>query len=192
MTATLPTTNIWQNADGLRVKFGLAEADRTGAFVGEYEDLAGGNEHVTHAVVDLAVVAASTSPYILSPTVSIPNGAYIRMVDVIPTVETAGSNANLDFGLVDQDCATELDFNGLLAAADIFNAGTDLGKVFTYYPATQDSAGVAVSATTEGGALLGTILTNTGLLCMNYDTAAFTAGRLSIKVYWSMPIVPNS
>lgn len=192
MVATLPTTNIWQNSDGLRIKFGTAEADRTGAYVGQYASTDAGNEMVTHAIFDLATVAASTTPYILSPTVSIPNGAYIRYVTVQVNVETAGVNANLDLGLIDQDCATEIDFDGLLAAADIFNAGTDLGKYFVYSPAGQAVDGTAAAATTEGGALLGTFITNTGLLTARYDTAAFTAGRLSVKVYWAMPVVPNS
>lgn len=184
MVATLPTANIWQNSDGLRVKFGPAEADRTGAYVGEYAR-PDGSEHIINATVDLATVAASTTPYILSPTVSIPNGAFIKSVEVTVLVETAGVNANLDLGLIDQDSATELDFDGLLAAADEFNGGTDVGETVLFQ---RNESGV----TTEGGVLLGTALTNTGLLTTRYDTAAFTAGRLSIRIKYLMPIVPNS
>lgn len=179
MVATLPTANIWQNDDGLRLKFGPAEADRTGAYVGAYRS--GDGEHVVEAVVDLATVAASTTPYILSPSVTIPNGAFIKKIEVVVNVETAGTNANLDFGLIDQDASTELDFDGLLAAADAWNAGTDIGSVTEY-----------VKGTTEVGALVGTTLSNTGLLTMRYDTAAFTAGRITARVYFVMPVTPNS
>lgn len=184
MVAILPTSSIWQNSDGLRIKFGPAEADRTGAYVGQFAG-PGAGTMVTEADIDLATVAASTTPYILSPTVSIPNGAFIQSVTVEVLVETAGVNANLDIGLIDQDCATEIDFDGILAAADAFNGGTDIG---TYTNYVRDSGGL----TTEGGALLGTVLTNTGLLTARYDTAAFTAGRLRIRILWYKPVVPNS
>lgn len=184
MVSTLPTSGIWQNDDGLRLKFGTTEADRTGAYVGTYAGINAG-EHVIEAVVDLAVVAASTTPYILSPTVSIPNGAFIKQVDITVLVETTGSNANLDFGLIDQDCSTELDFDGLLTACDAMNAGTDVGQTTSY---VRDGSGV----TTDGGVLIGTTLSNTGLLTTRYDTAAFTAGRLRLRVTYFKPIVPNS
>lgn len=184
MVVTLPTANRWLNSDGLMVKFGIAEADRQGAFVGTYATPSTGG-YITEAVVNLATVAGTaasvTTPYLLSDSVSIPNGAYIEYVDTWVLVETAGANANLDFGLIDQDMTTELDFNGLLAAADIFNAGTDL-NLHTKYEV----------GTTEVGALVGTVLTNTGLLTCNFDTAAFTAGRLRMLVKWFMPAVPNA
>jgi hypothetical protein len=180
MVATLPTAGIWQNSDGLRVKFGPTEADRTGAYVGSFADATDGY-HVVTAVVDLATVAASTTPYILSPTVSIPNGAFIESVEIWTIVETTGVNANLDLGLIDQDCATELDFDGLIVAGDDFNGGTDIGTYFKY-----------TEGVTDHGALVGTVLTNTGLLTTRYDTAAFTAGRLRIHIKYHMPITPNS
>ncbi len=165
------------NSDGLMVWFGTSEATKG---TGGQFSTAMGNLHLTEFKdVALATVAASTSPYILDDNVLIPNGARIEKVVVIVTTETAGANANLDLGLVDQDRSTQIDFNGLLAAADIFNAGTDVDGIYVYEPLGQSAA------TTEAGALLGTVLTNTGLVTANYDTAAFSAGVVTIRIYWS-------
>ncbi len=177
MTTTLnPRSAVWMNSDGLMQWFGISEATKGQG--GEFAGVAN-NLHCTEfRDVALATVAASTSPYILDDNVLIPSGARIVKVVVIVTTETTGVNANLDLGLVDQDRATEIDFNGLLAAADIFNAGTDIDGIYEFLPIGQSAA------TTEGGALLGTATSNTGYVTANYDTAAFTAGVVTIQIYW--------
>ena len=167
---------VFHNADGLAVRYGREEGVNKGA--GEYR--VSGPFHITEVVLELADLPSTQAAGagIISDTVSIPSGAFIERVTAQVTVETAGTNANLDFGLIDQDRTTELDFNGFIAAGDAFNAGTDIGNTaanFTDY----------VPGATEGGALLGTVLTNTGLLSASYDTAAFTAGTLVLRVYWS-------
>lgn len=163
----------WLNSDGLYIKYGQTEA--TVGKAGEFMDPAEGTVHCVELRLDLAVVAASTTPYIVSDTVTIPNGAWIREVKVFVSEETAGVNANLDLGLIDQDRTTELDYNGLLAAADAFNGGTDVGTEVIF-----------VKGTTEAGALVGTRLSNTGLVTANYDTAAFTDGTLFVTIKYSM------
>lgn len=171
MAIVHPRNNGWTNADGLRVWFGTQEA--TLGFGGKYRQ--SGPLQCVEFKVDLATVAASTSnQYILDETVYIPSGSFIEKVEVTPLTETEGVNANLDLGLIDQDRTTEIDFNGLLAAADAFNGGTDVGVPVEY-----------VKGTTEAGALLGTRITNTGLVCANADTAVFTAGVLLIRIYFS-------
>jgi hypothetical protein len=170
MAVVFPRTG-WTNADGLRVWFGTAEAVL--GFGGEYSE--DGPLHCVEYKVDLATVAASTTnQYVLDTTVVIPAGSFIEKVVVIPLTETTGVNANLDLGLIDQDLSTEHDFNGLLAAADAFNGGTDVGVPVEY-----------VKGTTEAGALLGTRITNAGLVCANAETAVFTAGVLLIRIYFS-------
>jgi hypothetical protein len=168
---SLKSTNTWTNSDGLKINYGQTEA-----VVNKGGEKVVGGRHWTEVVVNLVGLVTSGQT-IVSETVSIPAGALIEEVEVIVIKETAGVNSNLDLGLVDQDRSTEIDFNGLLAAADAFNAGTDLGLKTVFNVGT-----------TEAGALIGTVLTNTGYICANADTAVFTAGVLLVRVYWSVPL----
>lgn len=170
--------NIWVNDDGLPVVFGTSEADL--ARSGEYMTL--GGRHWVEVTINLPSLAtvASTNETIVAENVTIPAGAFIEQVDVLVTKETAGTNANLDLGLVDQDRTTEIDFNGFLAAADAFNGGTDLGTLTSY-----------VVGTTEAGALIGTKITNTGLITASADTADFTAGVIVVRIYYSVPLAAD-
>ena len=167
----------WINSDGLQVRFGTEEGVNKG--VGEYNLL--GPSHITEITLELADCPSTGAGGVISDSVNIPAGAFIEKVWTQVVVETTGTNANLDLGLAYQHATThaitELDYNGLLAAADVFNAGTDIGLITEY------SVG-----TTEVGALVGTTLATTNnryLLTANYDTAAFTAGTLLIRVYWT-------
>src|SRR3990167_5622004 len=110
-------SNTWHNEDGLNVMFPTGSATVTRG--GEY--ILGDGNHVTEVFIDLTALptAASGNEQIVDDTVTIPNGAFIEKVEVLVTKEPTTSGApNLDLGLVDQDRETELDFNGLLAAAD--------------------------------------------------------------------------
>lgn len=151
-----------------------ADAARTRR-TGEYSILADGR-HMVAVTVDLSTLPtqASGNKQILDDSVTIPNGAFIEEIDVLVTKETAGVNANFNLGLVDQDRSTEIDFDGFLAAADAFNGGTDLGTLTQY-----------VVGTTEAGALIGTKVTNTGLLVGYPDTGDFTAGVIVVRIYFS-------
>lgn len=182
MSVVALTTGV-NNADGLRQRYGVNEV--TVQRGGEYSVLGNGNHMVTFSLdllaLSTACTTASTNECIILDNVTIPNGAFIRSVNVFVTKETAGSNANLDLGLVDQDRTTEIDFNGLLAAADAFNGGTDLGATYTYQL-------LDGTLTTEGGALIGTKLTNTGLITASPDTADWTAGVVQIAITYFMPL----
>ena len=173
-------TGEWHNPDNLLVKFGTGEARVTRG--GQYETLAAGR-HVVSVVIDLATLptAASGDEQIVADNVLIPSGAFIEQVDVLVVEEpTTSGSPNLDLGLVDQDRSTEIDFNGLLAAADAFETGTDLGALVTY-----------VKGTTEAGALVGTRLTNTGLITASADTADWTDGTLLVKIYYHIPLTAD-
>lgn len=181
MSVVALTTGV-NNADGLRQRYGVNEV--TVSRAGEYSRLADGR-HCVEVTLNLltlsgACTAASGNECIIADNCTIPNGAFIEELHVMVTKETAGTNANLDLGLVDQDRATEIDFNGLLAAADAFNGGTDLGT-WTQY----------VVGTTEAGALIGTQLTNTGLITASPDTADWTAGVIKIRIFYSMPLTAD-
>lgn len=169
----------WINSDGLKVLFSTdrARASRGGS----YSQLSAGRHclEITVALASLPTVA-SGNKQILADNVMIPNGAFIEQIDVLVTKETAGANANFNLGLVDQDFSTEIDFDGLLAAADAFNGGTDLGSLTTY-----------VLGTTEVGALMGTKITNTGYLVGYPDTGDFTAGVIKCRIFYSMPLAAD-
>ncbi len=166
----------WTNSDGLLVLFGKEQGQLGRG--GEYSKL--GPEHHTQIIIDLTDL--TTAEQIMSPTITIPNGAVVMQVDV--TVDelstSASSTANLDLGLIDQDRTTELDYDGLLAKADVWH-GSAIGTKTSY-----------VVGTTEVGALVGTPLTNTGVISASYDTDAYTAGEIIVDIYWYMPrTVPN-
>lgn len=173
-------SNAWLNSDGLYVPLGTSEvtSNRGGSYRVD------GPLHLTEVTIALASLptVASGNEQIVADNVVIPAGAFIEKVVVMVTKEPtdAAGNANLDVGLVDQDRSTEIDFNGLLAAADAFNSGTDLGRTTEY-----------VLGTTEAGALIGTKLTNAGLITASAETADFTDGVIKVRVYWSVPLTAD-
>ena len=162
--------STWTNNDGLYIKYGTTEA----ALGRGGEDLNFG-DHVLDFSLDLTAVTAVASPLILDDAVTIPVGAQIDKVVVTVEEVTAGTNSNLDLGLIDQDRSTEIDFNGLLTAADGWHTSA-IGTVTEY-----------TAGGTDAGADLGTVVTNAGLVCANYDTAAFTDGTLRIQIFYHIP-----
>lgn len=169
-------TNTYIDNTGLLQYFGKAQS--TSNRWGE-ENIPGTNKRVTQGSIDLTSLAtlASGNQTIVADNVFIPKGALIEEIKVTVTKETTGVNANLNLGLVKEDRSTEYDFDGLLAAADAFNAGTDLGTVTTYNVGT-----------TEAGAKLGTVLTEACLLTAAPETADFTAGVINVRIIWSRPL----
>lgn len=169
--------SLYTNADNLTI-FNPGSA-RTVTRGGEVYD---GSKHVTHVTIALASLptVASGDKQIVAENVTIPNGAFVEEVQVLVLKETAGANANLNVGLIDQDRSTEIDFDGLLAAADAFNGGTDLGQKTVFN-----------LGTTEVGALVGTKITNTGLIVAYADTADFTAGVVEVRIVWTVPLTAD-
>lgn len=161
----------WINNDGLRIKFG-AEEGQAGAG-GEYVTT-GPQRMVELTIADMTALGANAA--VQEHHVVIPKGARIEKVETITvTAITSGGAAALNVGLVKADRSTELDFDGLIAAAAI---------------ATINAAGGSQSlvvGSTGAGALIGTTLAENGILTADYDTAAYTAGKLVIRVYYSFP-----
>ncbi len=176
------TKNRWYNADGLTVYF--PDAAGTPTRGGEFDFDAGHCSEVFITLADLPVLSTDANGLLLADNVRIPAGAFIEKVEVFVTKETAGSNANLNVGIVRADTMAIVDADGILAAADAFNSGTDLGGTTVY---TRDAG----SVTAEGGALIGTRLTYTSLLCAAYDTAAFTDGVVRVRVFWTPALPAN-
>lgn len=168
----------WLNNDGLYIEFGPDEVVVVDG--GEYK--AYGALHEVEIDIDLTDLATATES-ILSDTITIPNGARIERVRFsVETGATSGGSATLDFGLIDQDRTTELDYNGFVAALAVADI-SDTGAVIEFVSGTDSvpdgHAGV--------GALVGTTLSNTGLLTAGANTAVFTAGVIKARIYWYMP-----
>lgn len=158
----------WMNNDGLYIKFGATEgaAGTSGAF----EDGVAGQTVVELNIGDLTDLG--TAAAIQDDNVFIPAGYTVTKVELInTTAATSGGSAVLNVGLIRKDRSTELDYDGLIAAGALatFNA---LGETVTY-----------TAGSTGAGALVGTVLVYPGYLTADYDTAAFTAGAVKIRVY---------
>lgn len=161
---------LWTNDDGLRVKFGNTEAAVTRA--GELPP-AGANRITEYKAT---LTALTTTGQVLNDGVVIPSGARIEKVEVLAeTAATSGGSATLDIGFIRLDRSTAYDDDGLVAALAL---------------ASIDAAGNLVTIIPEGtsaGALVGTTLANAGVLVASYNTAAFTAGEVVVRVHWNIP-----
>ncbi len=162
----------WFNNDGLLVKFGTNEA--TPGVAGEYGTLKSGNVHVLECRLTLLnLVDAASALAIVDENAWLPKNARIEEVEVLNT-EAAATGVTLDLGLIRFDRTTELDYDGLLAAAPIADWNA-LGEKKLY------TVGV-----TGAGALMGTVLANPGYIVATYNTA-FTAGKLNVRIGYSFP-----
>lgn len=159
----------WYNSDGLYIKFGTDQA--TAGKAGEYRT--NGAQRVVELSIP-ALTALTTTGVIQDDHVVLPAGARIEKVEVVTkTAATSGGAATLDIGLIRTDRSTAYDDDGLVAAAAL---------------TTIDAAGETTSLTvgsTGAGALIGTTLANNGYLVASYNTAAFTAGAVTVRVYFS-------
>lgn len=172
---------VWYN-DGMHKKFGSDEA--TLATGGSFST--SGSKHQIELKVkgtDVTSTAGTIPGRSVGMTgISIPAGVMLADVELFAerAVTSAGGTATLSVGLKKQD-DTELDYDGLLAAVDIDNAtdGTGLGTIGNRVFYTQGSTG--------NGALLGTVTTAAGYLCLNYGTEALTGGVITIKVTYYKP-----
>jgi hypothetical protein len=161
----------WTNSDGLYIKFGTEEA--TAATSGMYNKL--DNEHEAEVVLTLTALGTSAAR-VGSETLVIPSGARITKVTVLnQTAATSGGSATLNVGLQRLDRSTELDYDGLLVTAPLadFNAA---GETKEY-----------IIGVTGVGALVGTTTAYPGYITADYDTAAFTAGVVRVKIFYYFP-----
>jgi hypothetical protein len=160
----------WTNNDGLYIKYGPTEVENTkGGYISTMD---GPYHQVEFKGIALETLAATATPTILADNIVIPDNAFIWKVQVVVREATAGANANLDLGLVRLDRTTEIDFNGLLAASDGWHTAA-VGTTEEFW-----------EGTTEHGALLGTTITNPGLVVAGYETAAFTDGTVDITIWY--------
>lgn len=157
----------WMNNDGLYIKLGATEATHTTG--GEYN--MPGPVRIEEVDVDLTLLGSSSA--IIDDSIMFPAGAFIEYVEVVNRVAATGSGATLNLGLVRKDRTTAIDVDGLLVTAPItdWNAA---GETLRY-----------TEGVTGHGALIGTKLAYTGYLVADYDTAAFSAGEVTIRIAYS-------
>jgi hypothetical protein len=164
-------TNTWLDSDGLYHKFGTTKT--TANTAGEYEF--DGALHFMECTIDLTTLGATNGGNILSDVTELPSGVIVSEIQLLTETAATGSGAVLNLGLIRQDRTTELDFNGFVAALAVTAFATLGTKV------------VINVGSTGAGALLGTVLANAGLLVADYDTAAFTAGKLKVRIFYYKP-----
>lgn len=161
----------WYNSDGLYVKFGTEEAQVGKA--GMYRT-AGPQQMCELTISDLT--ALTTTGVIQDYNVVLPKNARIEKVEVITTTAvTSGGSATLDIGLIRTDTSTAYDDDGLVAALAL-----------TSFDSAGETAALTVGST-SAGALIGTTLANNGYLVASYNTAAFTAGAIKVRIYYTRP-----
>lgn len=164
--------NTWMNSDRLYLKTGTEEAvlSKAGVFRND------GPYHCLEVTIpDMTTLADTTA--ILDDVTFVPKGARIEKVELITeTACTSDGSATLSVGLIRRDRSTAIDVDGLIEAAALstFNAA---GETVEF-----------VEGSTAHGALIGTTLAYNGYLCAEYDTAAFTAGKVVIRVYYRFPV----
>lgn len=157
----------YTDISGLYVKYGTERATVNTA--GEYKTY--GSRHEAEVVITLT--GLGTASAILSDTALIPKGARLEEVQIVnQTAATSGGSAVLNIGLIRTDRTTAYDADGLVAALAL-----------TAYDTAGEKVIINVGST-GAGALLGTTLANSGLLVADYDTAAFTAGVLKVRVIY--------
>lgn len=158
----------WLNNDGLYVKFGTEEGDV--GILGEYRST--GPLRMSEINLDLTTLASTDT--ILDYTTYLPKDAFIEKVEIeTKTSSTSGGSATLSVGLYKSDGTTAISATGLvsaLALATIGNAGT-----LTTLTLGSTSAGAKIGSTPGFPAYFSA----------KYGTAAFTAGVVAIRVYWS-------
>ncbi len=158
----------WYNNDGLYVKFGTEEA--TAAVLGEVRTSAVNRELV--ATIDLTALASTDT--ILDFSTYLPSDAFIEAVTVETLVSaTSGGSATLSVGLYKSDTSTAISATAIVAAmtlSAIDNAGT---------------RNILTLGSTGAGAKIGSTPGFPALVSAKYGTAAFTAGKVSVRISWS-------
>lgn len=158
----------WYNSDGLYVKFGTEEG--TSAYIGENSTL--GPKREVEIILDLTTLASTDT--ILDYTQFIPANAFIEEVEIETlTAATSGGAATLSVGLYKSDGTTAISATGLVNAAAI-----------TTFDALGERS-LLTAGSTGAGATTGTTPGFPALISAKWGTAAFTAGRLAIRVRYN-------
>jgi|SwirhisoilCB3_FD_contig_111_664941_length_8816_multi_4_in_0_out_0_3 acetaldehyde dehydrogenase (acetylating) len=120
----------------------------------------------------------SAGPIIVNDQIFFEKNMVVQEVEIYTTTAATGSTATLDIGLIAVDRATEIDFNGFIAALAQSSTNLSTAGNKTVYTKGSTGAGALI-----GGSAVGT----SGYICMNYNTAAFTAGNIKVRIRYFRP-----
>jgi hypothetical protein len=162
----------WYNSDGLYVKFGAEEG--TSGRAGEYEW--DGPQRFVELVVDGTTIGSGD--VISDYNVVIPKGARIERVAVqVKDAFTSAGSATLNVGGYKTDNSAVDATGGFVAATALTTINAD-GKFLD----------LTVGAT-SAGTYIGTTLARNVYLSTKYATAAFTAGKAYVRIYYSQTTI---
>ena len=165
----------WFNSDGLLVKFGTEKTVANKG--GEYRNY--GKLRKVELTINLA--SLTQAEVIQSDQVFIPAGARIVKTTVLTTVAAATGTA-IDVGLIKTDRATEIDYDGILAAFITASMNT-VGELSVLQKDVTIPTGLAGT-----GALHSIPTTFVGYITASMtDATAFTAGQIVITIEYFMP-----
>jgi hypothetical protein len=156
------------NSDGLLLKYGTERGLPTQG--GEYKTY--GRLHEIEIQIDMTKLTDPTET-IQSDVTILPSGVIIQEVE-IDVKTAAATGVAIDIGLTRLDRATELDYDGIVAA--LATASIAAGKKI-----------VITNGSTSAGALIGgSALANPAYISASRTTAtAFTAGYIVVTIrYW--------
>ena len=178
------TDGIWVNGDGLRQKFGRAEAVKGDS--GEFSMPS--SQHMSSFDIDYTMAALGTSAttvYILDYDTVIPGSAVVEKIEFVTGTAWA-TDTSISIGVVRRsDFTTIIDADGLVDALIL---------------GVRDLAG-ETTVILPGGTYSGTLLGAQGLdatydcvLCVCFESgSAPTAGTGELKVYWrNLPVAVNA
>jgi hypothetical protein len=166
------------NADGLYLKFGTERADP--AMGGEYYST--GSLREIEFNLDLTTLADTSAILEGTDTLVLPKGYQIEEVETTTLTVATGATATLNLGLIRTNRSTAYDADGLIAVMPLANFSV-VGEKNVFRAAGSSPT----SATTGTGALIGTVLANAGHLVGDWDTAAFTAGVIKVRIKMFKP-----
>lgn len=160
----------WFNSDKLYRKFGPDNSVST-AVGGEYKTY--GTQHLIE--VSIPLTSLTTSDAIMNDQIFFPKNVRIEKVEVVTTTAaTSGGSATLSVGL--------------LQSADRTTAIASAGFVSALAVATIAAVGTITALTvgsTSVGTLVGTTNATVGNISAKYTTAAFTAGVVKVRIYFT-------
>lgn len=164
---------VWVDNSGLRQEWGTEQTVNSAG--GEYAN----NGDLRYMDIKLNLTQLTATPTLIPGGANIffPAGVRIERVEVIvDTAGTSGGLATLDVGLQRTDLSTEIDYQAFVKGAAV--ATLTAGQVITI---TKGSTAVGDLVGT------GTSTANVGYITANYNTAAFTAGVLHVRIYFRRP-----
>lgn len=157
----------WFDSDNLLRKYGVTKA--TPNIGGDYKTY--GEMREIELTLDLTTLTSSAA--IINDAVFFPAGVKVQQIIIVASTAATGTGATLDIGLQRLDRSTEIDYNGFIAA-----------MALTSIDATGEQTTV-IPGGTAAGVLMGTTTgTLPGYITANYNTAAYTAGVIRIRIQY--------